>query len=164
MQATQAIAGREDIVFWHKKGPAELLIPMVAWLSSGTMSEGIARAPFAILSIAAVLSGYEFSRRSSGKESALISAALIATNGYFVAYGRIVQYQSVILLMVPLAFAHLVEDRRGSAFLAGLFMGFALLAHYDAMIVLPASATRFWQLDGLRVDLGLEFRLQPVAY
>ncbi len=138
MQATQAIAGREDIVFWHKKGPAELLIPMVAWLSSGTMSEGIARAPFAILSIAAVLSGYEFSRRSSGKESALISAALIATNGYFVAYGRIVQYQSVILLMVPLAFAHLVEDRRGSAFLAGLFMGFALLAHYDAMIVLPA--------------------------
>ena len=138
LQSAQAIGGQDDVLFWHKKGPVELLIPIITWLAHGTMNEAVARLPFVFLSVGAVLAMYELSRVSSGKWAALLATALAAVNGYFIAYGRIAQYQSAILFMLPMAFLSLRRGGRAGTFLSGLFMGFALLAHYDATMALPA--------------------------
>jgi hypothetical protein len=50
--------------------------------------------------------------------------------------------------MMLLAFLGLEWNDKRSLFLSGLFMGTALLAHYDAVMVLPALAYRWWCLYG----------------
>ncbi|MEM7034719.1 MAG: hypothetical protein AAF629_34585, partial [Chloroflexota bacterium] len=69
------------------------------------------------------------------------SALLLASSGFMVGFSRIVQYQMLVVWMSGLAFWALWQWRESGlrrwGFISGLFVGVGLLAHYDAILVLP---------------------------
>lgn len=142
--AAEALEGHEDALFLRSKGPAEVLLPMALWRLSGVINEPIARLPFTTASLLAVATIYLVGRRLGGERVGWLAAGFFAFNGFMVAFGRIVQYQALVVWFSTLAFLAMLEwseTRRYSlALLAGLCLGLALLAHYDAVLVVPALA------------------------
>lgn len=98
LMAGHLMAARDaSLLLLHKKGPLEVLLP-AAGLKRGDLGEGTARLPFALASLAALAGIHALGRRLWGSRAALIALALAAVDGYLIAFGRIVQYQSLVLL------------------------------------------------------------------
>jgi 4-amino-4-deoxy-L-arabinose transferase-like glycosyltransferase len=144
MRAARAILGDDAQLFYHQKGPAEVLLPMATWTLSGTINEWQARLPFAFAGLVGIVALYLLGRRWFNGRSALVAALLLAINGYFVGFGRIVQYQSLVLATTTLALLALWRWSEGGGrrwLLAGAaLLAFGLLAHYDAGMALPSVA------------------------
>lgn len=146
--AAAAIQGREDAFFYHKKGPAEILTVLTPYAGARSLTEGAARLPFALASLLFVLGLYVVAHRVGGQRAAFWAGLLGALNGFFVAFGRIVQYQSLVLLLSALTLycALVYADRREvrDLWLCALFAGVGLLAHTDAIFAdLAAGAVIF---------------------
>jgi 4-amino-4-deoxy-L-arabinose transferase-like glycosyltransferase len=150
LMAAGALRGQDDILFLHKKGPVEVLLPATFYALQGTADEFTARLPFALASLAGVLSVYILARRLFPHHTlaAPVAAGLLAVDGYLVAFGRIVQYQSVVFLMMTLAawcFTLWYRDPDPVlAILAAFFVAVGTLAHYEAVLVIPFMAWLFW--------------------
>ena len=150
LMAAGVIQGQDEILFLHKKGPVEVLLPATFYALQGTADEFTARLPFALSSLAGVLSVYILARRLFPRHplAAPVAAGLLAVDGYLVAFGRIVQYQSVVFLMMALAawcFTRWYRDRDPVlAMLAAFFIAVGSLAHYEAVLVIPFVAWLFW--------------------
>lgn len=133
--------GNDEAIFFHRKGPAEIVLPGALWVLSGTVTEWSARLPFALAGILAVIACYILARRAFGEWAALAAAALLALNGYLVGFSRIVQYQSVVLLVTVLAIlCFYLSSRRDMPryqILGAAFVAAGLLAHYDGIFVIP---------------------------
>ena len=149
ISAAESLEGHEDALFLRGKGPGEVLLPMALWRLTGTIDEGSARLPFAVAGALIPLTGFLlavdlFRTRGWGAAAGLATAALLALNGFMVAFSRIVQYQSLVILMSGLALLSVWQWRRDGRArwlaLCGLFLGAGLLAHYDALLVVPALA------------------------
>jgi 4-amino-4-deoxy-L-arabinose transferase-like glycosyltransferase len=144
MRAARAILGDDAQLFYHQKGPAEVLLPMATWTLSGTINEWQARLPFALAGLVGIVAFYLLGRRWFNGRSALVAALLLAINGYFVGFGRIVQYQSLVLATTTLALLALwrwsQEGGRRWLLAGAALLAFGLLAHYDAGMALPAVA------------------------
>jgi len=152
--ASEALEGHQDAFFLRGKGPGEALLPMVLWRLTGTINETIARLPFTIAGLLMVpttyLLGYRlFSGESDhlGQRAGLIAAGLLALSGFMVGFSRIVQYQALVVWMSGLAMLCAWEWRKSQpsqarrwAGLTGAFLSTGLLAHYDAILVVPALA------------------------
>jgi 4-amino-4-deoxy-L-arabinose transferase-like glycosyltransferase len=152
--AAEALEGHQDAFFLRGKGPGEALMPMALWRLTGTINEVIARLPFAIAGLLMVptmyLLGYRlFSGESDqlGQQAGLIAAGLLALSGFMVGFSRIVQYQALVVWMSGLALLSAWEWRTSQsphtgrwAGLTGAFLGAGLLAHYDAILIVPAIA------------------------
>ena len=142
--AASAIQGREDVLFYHKKGPAELLTTAVFYGGARLLTESGARLPFAVANILFVLGLYSLAYRFAGPRAALWAGLLAALNGFFVAFGRIVQYQSLVLLLGVLALynalAYAERRRAREVWLGALFVALGLLAHTDALFAALAAA------------------------
>ena len=153
MRAAQAIAGDDAQLFYHQKGPVEVLLPIATWTLSGRINEWQARLPFAFAGLVGVVAIYLLGRRWFGGRSGTIAALLLAINGYFVGFGRVVQYQSIVLAATTLALLALWRwsrtGRRRWLLIGAALLAFGLLAHYDAALALPAAAylvgRRLWQ-------------------
>ena len=143
MRAARAILGDGQQLFYHQKGPVEALLPIATWTMSGTINEWQARLPFAFAGLLGVAALYLLARHWFNKRSALVAALLLAINGYFVGFGRIVQYQSPVLAATTLGLLALWHWSEGGArrwLLSGAaLLAFGLLAHYDAALALPAA-------------------------
>ena len=149
-RAAAALTGDDEALFRHQKGPLEILIPLETWGISGALTELYARLPFtyaAVLGVAAVmaLAAWWTRRWVRGQTAvALLAGAFLAVAGLGVAFGRIVQYQSFVVLWGTLAVLHAARYRddgaRRDLLLAASFLGGGLLAHYDAILVAPAVA------------------------
>ncbi len=146
-----AIRGDDETLFFHKKGPAEILLPIIPYVLRGEMNEFWARAPFAFASLVTVIAVYALGRRMFNNRVGFIAGLLTAINGFLIAFARIVQYQSILLLMLTLAFFCFYRfyqearaEVRGTAestahlSLGSLFLGAGLLAHYDIIFITPA--------------------------
>jgi hypothetical protein len=153
VRAAQALEGDEGAVFQHRKGPAELAVVMAAWRLTGTTSEWMARLPFAWAGVLGVAAVFLLGRRLGRPHAGGIAACLLAIEGFFVGFGRIVQYQSLVFALGTLGLLCLLaywERGRGIlvAVAAAFFAGGAL-AHYDAVLALPAGlllvAARLWR-------------------
>jgi hypothetical protein len=150
LMAAGVIRGEDGILFLHRKGPAEILIPAAFYALNGVTNELVARLPFALASIVGVLSIYALTRRllPESASAAPLAAGLLAVDGYLVAFGRLVQYQSVVFLMVAVAawcFYAWYRDGRTILMLMGsLFVAVGTLAHYEAILVIPFAAWLFW--------------------
>jgi len=144
MRAAEAMLGSDAQLFYHQKGPAEILLPMATWTLSGTINEWQARLPFAFAGILGIVALYLLGCRWCHRRAAPVAALLLAINGYFVGFGRIVQYQSLVLAMTALALLALWRwsegDGRRWAFASAALLACGLLAHYDAVLVVPAAA------------------------
>ena len=102
--AARALEGHHDaFVVERKKGPGEALPPMFLWRLSGTVNEGAARLPIATASLLAVPTVFLLGRKMLGTRAALAAAWLLSLNGLMVGFGRVVQYQSLVVWMSALA-------------------------------------------------------------
>ena len=150
LMAAGVIRGEDNILFLHRKGPAEILVPAAFYALEGTMTELVARLPFALASITGVATVYLLSRHllSDRRGPALLAGALLAVDGYLVAFGRLVQYQSLVFLMTTLSawcfFVWYREGRLRLTVLGAAFVAVGTLAHYEAVLVVPFLAWLFW--------------------
>lgn len=145
LRAAAVIQGYDDVLFLHKKGPAEILIPTALFAALGNLTESAARLPFAFANVTAVAAVYWLGRRLFGSIAGLSAALLLALDGFFIGFARIVQYQSIVILMSALTLLVLVrlwQSPRAmwrALLLAALFLATGLWAHYEAgMAAIPA--------------------------
>jgi len=149
--AAGVLRGQDDILFFHKKGPAEVLLPAAFYGLQGTTEEFTARLPFALASLTGILAIYVLARRLFPRHplAPLVAAGLLAVDGYLVAFARIVQYQSVVFLMMALAawcfyrWYHHPEPKL--AMLSAGIVAVGALAHYEAVLVIPFMVWLFWE-------------------
>lgn len=144
MRAAFAISGDDAQLFYHQKGPVEVLLPTATWALSGVINEWQARLPFAWAGVIGVAAVYLLGRRWISERGGLVAASLVAINGHFVGFGRIVQYQSLVLALTGLGLLALwlwSESRQSKWLMIGTaLLASSLLAHYDAGLALPAAA------------------------
>jgi hypothetical protein len=145
----------------QRKGPAQFLITCVLSVFDPTFSsEFILRLPFAIANFLTVACLFLLVYRLYTLEIAIYTSFLFAVNGIFIAFARIVQYQSFTLLggiagILGLTLSLKYEKWR----VPGLYLGFisvafSLLAHFDAAFFIPPMAV-------LVLHWWLNFRDEP---
>ena len=128
----------------QRKGPLQFFITAVLKPATNNYYDNLGlRLPFALAGIISVFVFYKFVKLHFGKEVAYIAAFLLSVNGFFVAFSRIVQYQSFTILFFLLAlylFSLALENGKWKFtgwYLGGLCWGLSALAHYDAVFILP---------------------------
>ena len=145
MPAARVLAGDPDaLMLERKKGPAEILLPMLPWRLAETTDEASARLPFALAGLGTLATVFLLGRKLGGNPAGFAAAGVAALNGLLIAFSRIVQYQAIVLWMSALAVLCAWEwyerGRTRWVLLAGVFTGIGLLAHYDALAVMPVLA------------------------
>ncbi len=149
LRAVDVIQGYERALFVHKKGPAEILIGVSVYLLTGRLTEFAAHLPFALASFTGVAATYALARRWFGPVAGWWAAGMVAVDGYLMAFGRMLQYQSIVFLMLVLTALVLQEaidkPRRAgrSLLLAALLAATGLLAHYEGAL---AAVPGLWLL------------------
>lgn len=142
ISAAEAIRGHADALFLRGKGPGEILLPTAVWTLTGTIAEGVARVPFALAGMMALLALYLLAKDFFSARAARYATAIFAASGFMVGFSRIVQYQTIVIWMSILAlwtfWRWQKTNRLRWAALSGLFWGIGLLAHYDAALVVFA--------------------------
>lgn len=133
-----------DFLLAQKKGPVQFFTTRVVFALTGRFVEWQTRLPFSLASLLSVYVTYRLVRDEFGRRPALLGAALIGSCGLLVAFGRIVQYQAIGMLLVLLTAHFLFRALRLGAprlLLPGLICyGLALLTHYDALTFAPTLA------------------------
>ena len=127
--------------------PAQVLIPAMTYFLTDTLDETVIRYPFALAGLASVWMAYRLGWELFGSLTAgLVAGYLAALNGFMIAFSRGVQYQSVTALALltatfflwRMARSQCAHDARRNL-LAGVAMfGLAMLAHFDAVLFVPA--------------------------
>jgi hypothetical protein len=118
---------------------------------TGGVGEAPARLPSALSGLLAVLVCLDVGRRSWGLRAGWIAAAVLAIDGYMIAFSRIVQYQSFVVLTGLVAvWLSVVWYQRDSQrptllWLAGLSLGVGTLAHYEIALALAPVVWLVWK-------------------
>jgi hypothetical protein len=154
LRAVSIIAGRRETLFEHTKGPVEVLLPAVFGLLVGRFEPFTLRFPFALAHTVGVGGYYLLARRLFGRNVGLVAALLLAINGLSLAFGRIVQYQAVVFLMMGLSVLMAYRFYRGEGakylWLSSFLLGIGLLGHYDMLLMLPPIGYLLWRRYGWR--------------
>jgi len=150
LRAAEVVQGNDDVLFLHKKGPVEILLPAAAYAATGRLNEATARLPFALSNLAALGALYALGRRWFGSCAGLLALGLMIADGFWVGFARIVQYQSVVLLMTLLVVFcayRVYQGARSQRYFiaAALCAAVGMLAHYEGFFALPPAAYLFWQ-------------------
>lgn len=133
----------------HPRPPTQVLIPALSFLLTRTFDEGVTRMPFALAGLASVWLLYVLGRDMfSSPLAGFVAGLSAALNGYLVAFSRIVQYQSIVVLSTVLAMLFLwrfmKSDETMSAgkylFLGTVFWAFSVLSHYEGLLFFPVVA------------------------
>lgn len=146
----RAYKGEAYAPFLDSKGPIHWLMPAALWFLHGWLTEGLARTPFATTSLLLVPMIYILGRRISGGRNAigLIAAGFVALNGFFVAYARFVENQSLIILWgtvaVWLAYRYYRDNIPQFLLPLALTLAVGLVAHPDMLLYLPVFAYIIW--------------------
>lgn len=129
----------------QRKGPLQFLITFLTKQIDPTYSnEFLTRLPFAIAAFLSVLFFYKWVQRLFGKRVAFYAGFFFATNGFLVAFSRIAQYQSFVILFSILTlfclekFAESNYKKFSYFYIAFLFWALGMLAHYDSFFIAPA--------------------------
>ncbi|MGL4649182.1 MAG: glycosyltransferase family 39 protein, partial [Caldilineaceae bacterium] len=162
LRAAAVIQGYDDVLMLHKKGPTEILLPTLLYSATGHLTEQTARLPFAVAGLVALFAAWLLGWRLFGPVAGWLAALLIALDGYFIGFARIVQYQRVVLLMSLLAVYVVVRvyqqprppwptaTQAGWLSLAAVFLATGILSHYEGVLpALPAAfllAALIWDL------------------
>jgi hypothetical protein len=90
LRAAAVLQGYEDVLFIHRKGPAEILLPALVFSLIGQLNEAVARLPFAVASLTALLAAFLLGWRILGATAGLIGAFLLVFDGYLVGFAHFV--------------------------------------------------------------------------
>ncbi|MBN1995186.1 MAG: glycosyltransferase family 39 protein [Anaerolineae bacterium] len=159
MLGVRLLQGEDYALFLHRKGPAQMLTPVSFWLLTGRLDETLARFPFAFSSILSATTLFFMGRRWFNWPAGLIAGLLWAVNGYAIGFGRMVQYQALIFFLGPLAIYCLYlawqENQPRLQIPAAILLAACLLAHFDALLLLPAAGYLIW------LNLNRQIKEQP---
>ncbi len=143
--ATRLVQGDGEVLLTQLKGPAQILLAAGPLALTGQLSELVARLPFALAGLGVVVGGFVLARGMAGSATAgLIAALILALDGFMIAFSRIVQYQSFVVLLVMgaiwCAWRFYEDLSRSQELLTGaaILLAAALLGHYDAIFAAPA--------------------------
>lgn len=156
-RAAAMLAGDDAELFNHQKGPIEILLPLALWGSGEAVTEFWVRLPFWWGSLLLVGALVWLGRHWFSPTVGLMAGLLFALNGFAVAFSRIVQYQTFVMLWGVLAIifagVYRANGRKQALWLTAVFLAGGLLAHYDAVLVVPVIVwlvwPRFWPLSKL---------------
>jgi hypothetical protein len=160
VRAAAVLTGDEQQLFLHQKGPVEILLPLITWGLTGAINEFWARLPFTWAGLLGVGLIYILGHLWNGRKTGLVAALLFAICGFGIAFSRIIQYQTLVMLWGGLsllsAFRFRASGNRLDLVLTAVFLAGGLLAHYDAILVAPAV---LWLLyNRLRQEQKIEWR------
>lgn len=139
LRAAAILQGYEDVLFLHRKGPTEIVVPTAIYALTGTLTEQAARLPFALSNLAALFALFALGWRLFGPVAGWTAAMLLALDGYFIGFAHIVQYQSIIFLTTLLAvlLLHRLVTFGGAPTLilttAAIIMATGLHSHYEGI-------------------------------
>jgi hypothetical protein len=152
LRAAEVIQGYENALFVHKKGPTEILLPTAVYVLGDRLTEVTARLPFAVANVVGLFALFLLGSRLFGPVAGWAAALLLALDGYLIAFGRVVQYQSVVFLMdvlVVLVFVRLwqrPQELSRYLTLAALLLATGLLSHYEAALVIFPVGYLLWRI------------------
>jgi 4-amino-4-deoxy-L-arabinose transferase-like glycosyltransferase len=142
VRAAAALTGDDAELFLHQKGPMEILLPLMTWGVTGAFNEFWARLPFLWAGLLGVAALTLLARRWFNGRVAFIAGLLFAIMGFGIAFSRIIQYQTLVMLWGLLALLtatrYREEGRPLDLYVTAVFLAGGLLAHYDAVLVVPA--------------------------
>ncbi len=160
LRAGELLAGYPNALYVHQKPPGEILLVAALHGQAAMITEWWARLPFALAGLGALVATLLLGKRWGGLVAGAVAAAVLAVDGYLIAFARIVQYQSIVILVSLLVLLLLdgarADQRRltGRLTLAGFLAATGLLAHYDLLaIALPALYLLFELARSLRGGL-----------
>ena len=125
-----------EFLLSQRKGPVQFLILLLPYLfTKDVFNEFIFRLPYALVNILSIYVFYLFVKEySKDKYIALVSTYIFGVNGFMIAFGRVMQYQSLNLLLSSFSLYMFSKKRY---VLGSLFFGLSLLSHWDALLILP---------------------------
>jgi 4-amino-4-deoxy-L-arabinose transferase-like glycosyltransferase len=144
-----------NFLLGQRKGPVQFLFNCLYKVIDSDLANHFAlRLPTTLASSLCVIAIYLLARQYFDTLVSVSAAFLFATNGIFVALGRIYQYQSITILCTlvgVLCFTKAVQDHKWR--IKGIYIGLiavsiSLLAHFDGAYALPPMAYLFflwWQ-------------------
>ena len=140
-----AIQGDKHAVLNDTRGPVRTMLAAAFFLYTDRVGEIDVRWPTAVASVAGILGVFCLGRRLFNPTVGLLAAAIVAVEGINLGYGRIVQQESLVNLMVVMAvlcfvLAYERTDRTTTRFyhiLGILLFSVGLLAHYEVGLMAP---------------------------
>jgi len=122
--------------------------------------EFFVRLPFFLAGFLVVIVLYKLLVKAFDKKVALLTTFLVSQSGLLIAFSRVAQYQSfVILLSVVCAFLlykHFVDKNNTYLILCGALSGLAVLFHYDSLsFIIPIVLTLLFTKDFKKLSLYL---------
>lgn len=169
VRAAAVAQGEEEALFLHRRGPVEILLPASLLALTGQLTEASGRLPFALASLLSVLTVFLLGWRLTNAPAGWIAALLLAFDGHSIGFGRVLHYESIVLLTAALGPAVMVAlvgraqntpppRLAGHLVLAALFAATGLAAHYDGIVMLLPLFYLLWQLRRSGVTVA---RLAP---
>ncbi|MFA6981735.1 MAG: glycosyltransferase family 39 protein, partial [Patescibacteria group bacterium] len=129
--------GAKEYFLSQRRPPLQFIFSWGTEKLSGGFDEGAIRLPFAIAGFLCSVLVFLIIYTAFGYWQGLLSTLIFSTNGFYIAYSRTVQYQSLFLLfgLTALFLAVLFWKKPKKTYLvcAGVSMAMALLSHYDAV-------------------------------
>lgn len=128
----------------QRKGPLQFITTyLIKLIDHGYVNQFFDRLPFALAGILAIFFFYKFVELHFGKKIAFYASLFFGASGFFVAFSRIIQYQSFVIMFMIAALYFLslaVKDKK--YYIKGLYIGLicwamSLLSHYDGIFILP---------------------------
>lgn len=144
-------------LFTNSKGPGQYIVVYLTDIVYGIVEinfdkEYFFRIPFALVGVISVFLFYYLGKMFGGKNAGVHACIFASLNGFFIAFSRIVQYQSfnIFLALVSSIFfiGYLKNKSIRNLFLVGLISAFGFLFHYDAVFyIVPQFIVLLFLLD-----------------
>ncbi len=162
-----------DFLFSQRKGPFQFLVTYaISFFNPEYNNEFLIRLPFTIAGILAIYFFYKFVKLEFGQKIAIYSSLFMAINGLFVAFARIVQYQSFVILFSLLCLYFLSLSTKYNQWkIYGLYLGMfcwslSMLSHFDAIFILPfvMILLKRWYLIKNELSTNLKIKILAFAF
>jgi len=144
--------GLVEFLLDRKKGPVQFLVTFFLHHFDADYSQRfLVRFPFAVAGVLAIFVFYRFVEFNYNRKIAIYASIFLSLNGLTIAFSRIVQYQSFVILFSILALYFLslsVKDDRWQIrglYAAAICWGVAILSHYDGIFIAPAAIYFLYQ-------------------
>lgn len=133
----------------QRKGPMQFLVTAgLKSVSNDYRNRTLVRLPFALAGLGSVIIFYYLSKSLFNEKIAFYSSIFFATNGFLIAFSRLVQYQSLVIFFGLLAiyltkkYVDLLQPPRTILkprylILASISLALSILSHYDGVFFIP---------------------------
>ncbi len=122
----------------QRKGPNQFLVTgLLSGVTNNFDNYFLTRLPFALAGVFSILIFYLIVKKLFGERLAAISTIFFVTNGFLIAFSRIVQYQSFVILFGLLGiYLYQIfrdENKFKYLYLSLISFGISILFHYDGV-------------------------------